>query len=47
MQDVPDEDGLVYIENNAKFKSEEVLNRFVDCEIIDVSDYDLIGKIIH
>lgn len=45
MQDVPEEDGLVYIENDGKVKIENVLNSFVDCEIIGVSDYDLIGKI--
>lgn len=45
MQDVPEEDGLVYIENDGKIKIENVLNSFVDCEIIGVSDYDLIGKI--
>ena len=44
MQDVPEEDGLVYIENEGKLKVENVLNSFVDCEIIGVSDYDLIGK---
>lgn len=45
MQDVPDEDGLVYIKNNGEYKVEEILNNFVDCEIEKVSNYDLIGKI--
>lgn len=44
MQDVPDEDGLVYIVNDGKFKVEDVLNRFVDCKISGVSNYDLIGE---
>lgn len=45
MQDVPEEDGLVYIKNDSEHKAEEILNNFVDCEIQKVSDYDLIGKI--
>ncbi len=46
MQDVPEEDGLVYIKNDNKYKIEEILNTFVDCEIESVSNYDLVGKII-
>ena len=42
-QDVPEEDGIIYIENN---NFENKVNTFVDVEIIDVRDYDLIGKII-
>ena len=45
MQDVPEEDGLVYIKNDEKLNEKDVLNSFVDCTIIDVSDYDLIGEI--
>ena len=45
MQDVPEEDGLVYIQNDEKLNEKDVLNSFVDCTIIDVSDYDLIGEI--
>ena len=45
MQDVPDEDGLVYIENNDNSNENEILDNFVNCKIIDVSNYDLIGEI--
>lgn len=42
MQDVPEIDGVVYIERQ---KKEELFNQFVKCDIIKVSKYDLIGKI--
>lgn len=45
MQDVPEEDGLVYIKNDDKVKIENILNNFVNVEIIEVSNYDLIAKI--
>ena len=45
MQDVPDEDGLVYIENNDNSNENEILDNFVNCKIINVSNYDLIGEI--
>ena len=45
MQDVPEEDGLVYIKNNGNLNEEEILYNFVDCKIVDVSNYDLIGEI--
>ena len=45
MQDVPEEDGLVYIKKDKNFNENEVLNNFVNCKIIDVSNYDLIGEI--
>ena len=45
MQDVPEIDGLVYIKSDKKIKNEDILNKFVKCDIIDVSDYDLIGTI--
>ena len=41
MQDVPDIDGLVYI----KELGEKLLNTIQKCEIIKVSNYDLIAKI--
>ena len=44
MQDVPDIDGLVYIINNEK-SDKKVLNTIQKCEIIKVSNYDLIAKI--
>ena len=42
-QDVPDIDGIVYIKNEG-YKNLE--NQFVNVKIIDVENYDLIGKII-
>ena len=46
MQDVPEEDGLVYIKNMGKEDENNILNNFVNCKIIDVSNYDLIGEIL-
>lgn len=45
MQDVPEEDGLVYIKKDKNLNENEILNSFVNCKIIDVSNYDLIGEI--
>ena len=45
MQDVPEEDGLVYIKNNKDLDENTILNNFVNCKIIEVSNYDLIGEI--
>ena len=45
MQDVPEEDGIVYIKNNKDLDENTILNNFVNCEIIEVSNYDLIGEI--
>lgn len=45
MQDVPEEDGLVYIKNDGSLNEKDILNNFVNCKITDVSNYDLIGKI--
>lgn len=45
MQDVPEEDGLVYIKNDGNLNEKDILNSFVDCKIIDVSNYDLIGVV--
>ena len=46
MQDVPEEDGLVYIKNAQNYKQEDILNHFMECRIEEVSEYDLIGKIV-
>ena len=46
MQDVPEEDGLVYIKDAQNYKQEDILNHFVECKIEEVSEYDLIGKIV-
>lgn len=45
MQDVPEEDGLVYIQNDGKLNEKDILNSFIECKITDVSNYDLIGEI--
>lgn len=45
MQDAPDIDGLVYLENDEQLSQEDLLNSFQKCEIIDVKDYDLVAKI--
>ena len=45
MQDVPEEDGIVYIKNNKDLDENTILNNFVNCKIIEVSNYDLIGEI--
>ena len=45
MQDVPEEDGLVYIKNDSEINEKDILNSFVNCKIKDVSNYDLIGEI--
>ena len=44
IQDVPQIDGLVYIKNDSK-ELNNILNKFVKCDIIDVSNYDLIAKL--
>lgn len=46
MQDVPEEDGIVYIKNDKNYKTSDILNNFVKCKIENVNNYDLIGKII-
>lgn len=46
MQDVPEEDGIVYIKNDGNHKIDEILNNFIECKIESVSNYDLIGKIV-
>ena len=46
MQDVPEEDGIVYIKNDGNHKIDEILNSFIECKIESVSNYDLIGKIV-
>lgn len=40
--DVPDMDGVVFIKNNTQ---EDLIGKFVDVEMIDKNEYDLIGKI--
>lgn len=42
--DVPEMDGIVYIENVG---DDDLLGKFVKCEIIDFKDYDLIAKVVN
>ena len=44
MQDVPDIDGIVHIKNETDENQEKILNHFIDCEIVDVENYDLIAR---
>ena len=46
IENVPDIDGLVYIKNDDKLKEQDVINKFVNCKIVDVNSYDLIAEII-
>ena len=46
IENVPDIDGLVYIKNEDKLNEKDLINKFVNCKIIDVNSYDLIGEII-
>ena len=39
--DVPEMDGVVYIKNNG---NEDLINKFINCKIIDIKEYDLIGE---
>ena len=41
--DVPEEDGIVYIKRTDE--NENLLNQFIWCKIVDVSDYDLIAEV--
>ena len=45
MQDVPEIDGMVYIENNHRDKTENMINQFKKCKITEVSEYDLIAEL--
>ena len=44
VNDVPEIDGLIYIKNEDE--SKDYINKFVKCKILDVNEYDLIGKIV-
>ena len=43
-KDVPDIDGLVYIK--IEDEKENLIDKFINCKIVDVREYDLIGKIV-
>ncbi len=40
--DIPNEDGTIFIKNNGKVKQGE----FINCKIINVRNYDLIGELV-
>lgn len=44
--DVPEIDGIIYIQTPEKGAPENFINTFVKCKIEDVNNYDLIGKIV-
>ncbi len=46
MQDIPMEDGIVYIKNTSKSDENQLINTFTKIKIIDIDNYDLIGEII-
>ncbi len=46
IENVPDIDGLVYLKNEDGLNEKDLINKFVNCKIIDVNSYDLIGEII-
>lgn len=41
--DIPEMDGVIYIKNDNK---QDLINKFVDCKIIDIKEYDLIGELV-
>ena len=41
--DAPEMDGVVYVENTT---TKDLINKFIKCKIIDIKDYDMIGKIL-
>ena len=45
-RDVPDIDGIVYIKNENEEIYPKYINTFVECQIVDATEYDLVGKII-
>jgi ribosomal protein S12 methylthiotransferase len=41
--DIPEMDGVIYIKNDNK---QDLINKFVNCKITDIKDYDLIGELV-
>ena len=41
--DIPEMDGVIYIKNDNK---QDLINKFVNCKITDIKDYDLIGEYV-
>lgn len=48
MQEVPEIDGLVYIktEDETKLQNQNMVDNFVKCKIVQISNYDLMAKIL-
>ena len=46
INDVPEIDGLIYIENTQNLKNKNIVNTFKKCKVVDVNDYDLMGKFV-
>ena len=46
MQDVPEMDGIVYVKNTINKKPEEIINHFVNCKVMDISDYDVMAEMV-
>lgn len=42
--DVPDMDGVVFVKNDS---TENLLNKFVECKILEAVEYDLIGEVVN
>lgn len=49
MQEVPEIDGLVYIktEDETKLQNQNMIGNFVKCKIVQISNYDLMAKIVN
>ena len=45
-KDAPDIDGMVFVEIDSKNNEDKLINKFVECEIIDYSNYDSIAKLL-
>ena len=46
IENIPDEDGLVYIEITKENSIKVIINEFCRCKIIDIDGYDLIAEVI-
>ena len=45
-QDVPDVDGVIYVENTLGDDGVKLINSFIQCEVTGYMEYDLIGKLL-
>ena len=46
IENIPDEDGIVYIKINKENSEKVIINEFIDCKIVDVYNYDLVAEVI-